>query len=588
MGRMKTLSGWWAVAIVLAIGFAHTAGAIYLDEDQNINLRSRIYSQASVRVQDSRTDTVPSTKAGQVVQHRNFFNPELEAKFTSYTTWMKTSFLSFMAPDDLSMRLAAWGFYDGIYDYGAGQFNTSQKQINATYPDLNPRVGAFYLEGEHVNTSQRGGTLATIFPGAEVQNPRDIYTTQRRINELYVNYSKGPVFVRIGKQAISWGESDTIALLDQNNPFDITQAAPGLFEDLDESRIPLWTVRTSLTLFDTLGPLSSGFVEAYWVPGEIDNNTGTLPLLTASPYSPRGQDPQSLVRQVAGPFLRAQFVLIDHIPRKSFTSSRYGFRVQTVVNRFFTVSGWFYTAFPSQPPPLSHGLTRVAGSDTQLFTTETVHDLITPVFGLANTFFLEPLDSIVRMEAEYFNREPSFIPQINLGVNAASAQNPLLVLQNCTGETCRVARASYLRWELGLDRFFFLRALNPTNSFTWVTALVGSWNMDENSIKDYRFAGQRKPGATGNSPDDFVQQKKVEAFVQTHLQTDYVHGRLSPGITLIGYARGTYAVNPTIQYRWTDWLLFNLNFIYIGGEYQSLGFFRDRGQISARMTYQLN
>jgi hypothetical protein len=537
---------------------------------------------------------VPSTKAGQLIQHRNFFNPELEAKFTSYTSWMKGSFLSFMAPDDFSGRLAAWGFYDGIYDYGTGQFNTSQKQINASYPNVNARTGAFYLEGEHVNTSTKGGTLATIYPGAQVQNPRDIYTTQRRINELYLNYSKGPVFVRIGKQAISWGESDTIALLDQNNPFDITQAAPGLFEDLDESRIPLWTLRTSLTVFDTLGPLSSGFVEAYWVPGQLDNNTGILPLLTASPYSPRGQDPQALVRQVAGPFLKAQFVLIDHIPRKTFSSSRYGFRAQTVVNRFFTVSGWFYTAFPSQPPALSHGLTRVAGADSQLFTTETVHDRITPVFGLANTFFFEPLDSIVRMEAEYFNREPSFIPETNLGVNAASAKNPLLVITGCTPSAvtgkskCSLARASYLRWELGADRFFFLRALNPTNSFVWVTALVGSWNMDETSQKDFRFSGQRKPGATGNNPDDFVQQKKVEVFGQTHLQTDYVHGRLSPAITLIAYARGTYAVNPTVQYRWTDSLLFNLNFIYIGGEFQSLGFFRDRGQISARVTYQLN
>jgi hypothetical protein len=67
-----------------------------------------------------------------------------------------------------------------------------------------------------------------------------------------------------------------------------------------------------------------------------------------------------------------------------------------------------------------------------------------------------------------------------------------------------------------------------------------------------------------------------------------VHGRLSPGITLIGYARGTYAVNPTVQYRWTDSLLFSLNFIYIGGEYQSLGFYRDRGQVALRATYQLN
>jgi hypothetical protein len=584
---MKTQSGWcWVLTTVLALGLTRTAAAIYLDEDQTINLRARAYSQASIRIQNSQTDTVPSTKAGQLVQNRFFFNPELEAKLTQYTKWMKGSFLDVLAPDDFSGRLAAWGFYDGIYDYGSRQFNTSQKRINAFYPNLNVRAGAFYLEGPTINANAR--TLDTIYPGSQAQNPRDIYADQRRINEAYLNYSKGPVFVRIGKQAISWGESDTIALLDQNNPFDITTAAPGLFLDLDEARIPLWTLRTSVTLFDTLGPLSSAFVEGYWVPGDLDVNTGNLPLLTASPYSPRGQDPQELVRKVAGPFLKAQFVLIDHVPQKQFNSSRYGFRVQTVVNRTYTVSAWFYTAFPSQPPALSHGLTRVTGSDAQVFTTETVHDRLTPVFGLANTFFLEPVDGIVRMEVEYFNREPAFVPEINLGINKDTVKNPLRVLTNCSGGKCTLARADFIRWELGFDRFFFLRALNPTNSFVWVSAIVGQWNLDETSQKDFRFSGQMKPGATGTNPDDFVQLKAVDAFAQTHLQTDYMHGRLTPALTVIGYTRGTYAVNPTIQYRWTDWLLFNLNFIYIGGEYQSLGFFRDRGQISARMTYQLN
>jgi hypothetical protein len=238
--------------------------------------------------------------------------------------------------------------------------------------------------------------------------------------------------------------------------------------------------------------------------------------------------------------------------------------------------------------PLAHGLTKTTDTNTNLFTTETVHDILTPVFGLGNSFFFEPIDSIVRMELEYFNREPSFIPEINLGVNKSTISNPLGVLTNCNNEKCRVARASYLRWELGFDRFMFIRPLNPTNSFTWVTAVVGSWNMDETSQKDFRFAGQTKPGATGNSPDDFVQQKKVEAFVQTHLTSDYMHGRLSPGITIIQNVRGTYVIQPDLIYRWTDWLLFDLNYITIGGDYEGIGFFRDRDQLWLRATYQIN
>ena len=170
---------------------AAPAAAIYLDDDQNISLRTRIYSQAAIRLNDSQGDTTPTTKRGQLVQHRNFFNPEFEAKLTSYTTWMKDSWLSFLAPDDFSARLAAWGFYDGIYDYGSSQFHDTAAKINAAYPDVTKQTGAFIFEGPTFNP--KGKTLDTIFPGVEVQNPHDIYASQRRVNELYLNYTKGPV-----------------------------------------------------------------------------------------------------------------------------------------------------------------------------------------------------------------------------------------------------------------------------------------------------------------------------------------------------------------------------------------------------------
>ena len=122
-----------------------------------------------------------------------------------------------------------------------------------------------------------------------------------------------------------------------------------------------------------------------------------------------------------------------------------------------------------------------------LYNVETVHDIeITPVFGVGNTFFFEPLDGIVRMEAEYFNREPGFIPNTNLGVNAQIGET-----QRRAGSTHQLHPRSQdrqeqvvrgagflLRWELGSDRFFFFRPLNPTNSFTWVTGwswVPGTW-----------------------------------------------------------------------------------------------------------------
>jgi len=576
----------WFSRLLLAMWmFSSPAFALYIDEGQNFQLRLRTYSRFSVRTEDSEIGaSSPRTKMGQMVEHRNFYNPEFEGKLTPYLP----SWLGIFKPDDLSFRAAAWGFYDGIYDYGPRQFRTAKQRANAGWPQP-LRRGAFYLEGPEFLAAATGPLpTAAYFPGVEVQNPRDIFGTRRRINELYLNISKGPFFLRIGRQAISWGESDTIALLDQNNPFDLTLAVPGLFQEVDEARIPLWTVRASYNLFENIGPFSSGFVEAYWVPGDLDVNTGILPPLAVSPYSPPGQDPQQLLRDQLGGLYEAlpvQFVLMDVIPKKRFESSRYGFRGQTVVGRFFTVSVWYYKTYPNAPVPLGQGLKRTT-EGPQLFVTQTIHNRLVDVYGIGNTFFFEPIDSIIRMQLTYFRDEPGFIPEKNLGITRGI--DPIGLLRACNNQACRVPTADFLRWELGVDRFFFFRPLNPANSFTWVNAFVGSWNLDETSRQDFRFNGQQKPGAAGLSPDDFVQLKKVEMFAQTHLQTDYMHGRLTPGLTVIANVRGTYAVNPTITYRMFDWLLFDLAYFHIGGEFQQIGFFRDRDQVSARITYQLN
>ncbi len=576
-------SQWVLLGALLVASMTRQAGAVYLDEGQNISLRARVYSQASIRVEDSKTDTIPTTKAGQLVSNRNFYNPELEAKLLPMLgTWLSPY------ADDLSFRAAAWGFYDGVYDYGSGQFHDQARQVNATFGDFsNPRQQhqAWYLEGPTIDTKAK--TFDQVFPGYEVQNPRDIYGHRQRINELYLNYAKGPFFLRLGRQAISWGEADTIALLDQNNPFDVTLGAPGIFQDLDEARIPLWTARTSLNLFDNLGPLSSGFVEAYLVPGDIDTETGILPILTASPYTVRGNDPNQnpvLVDACKNTGLCPQFVLFDHRPPKNFEKSRWGVRFQTVVNGAYTVQAWYYTHFPNAPVPLKNTPTIVGtgARRTNLFIISTEHRL-THVAGAATSFFVEPLDSILRAEVEYFFNEPGFVPERSLLI--PSQREPNL---NPLGGPGDLQHADIVRWETGLDRFFFIHPLNPSNSFLGVIAFVGMVNLDETPQRDFRMNGQQKPGTTGQNADDFVQQKQVEGFAEVHTQTDYMHGRLTPQLTVIANIRGTYAVQPQVTYRFYDWLLFDLNWAHIGGEYQSLGFFKDRDQISARMTLQLN
>jgi hypothetical protein len=102
-----------------------TAHAFFLDDQRRFDVRMRAYSQWSVMSQRSErkgcpdpATCPPSYDAGDLNQIRNFYNPEFDAKFTDFTSWMgETKGFGWMAPEDLRFRFAWWGFYDyGVYD----------------------------------------------------------------------------------------------------------------------------------------------------------------------------------------------------------------------------------------------------------------------------------------------------------------------------------------------------------------------------------------------------------------------------------------------------------------------------------------
>ena len=71
--------------------------------------------------------------------------------------------------------------------------------------------------------------------------------------------------IRLGRQFISWGETDGLRLLDVINSADLTFApalAPNLF-DTDETRIPSWGVR----VLYTVAPVTNSILEFFALPG---------------------------------------------------------------------------------------------------------------------------------------------------------------------------------------------------------------------------------------------------------------------------------------------------------------------------------
>jgi uncharacterized protein DUF1302 len=654
---MRTWAGWLALGLVLWAG--SPSQAYFLDKGRNFDVRLRAYAQLGIMTESSDREGCPGDggkpgnpgicppkySAGDLAQERNFYNPEFDAKLTDYTNWVgDVPGLSFFKPDEFKFRFAWWGFYDGIYDYVGGPWNEHRQQLKARFSESDdPRNESFVFNDQN-------------------KNPRHIYASRNRINEMYLDYTKGRVFVRAGRQAISWGEADTIALLDVQNPFDLTLGAPGFFQDVDEARIPLWTLRSTVKLIDNWKWLSSFFADAYVVPGVIDTTVPIDPITGGvSPFGPDVPDPQLIaggqtIPRAGKSAVPVHVVSVSRLPENNWGNTRWGARLTGVLFRDYTVQGWFFRTFNQAPAPVLtspgaaqqviDGTLKTTQIDDRGFRTPICNDVnpatglgktpsgrscsraaapavtvlerrLESVVGVASTWYSQFLNGIVRTEAEYFIDEPAFIPLVNLN---ARAQLPTALQGDGVAPIHNsLAKADYVRWVLGYDRFFFFRPLNPSNSFVLSMAYNSSFNLSEKGGKDYRNP-QAKPGKSqvetgeipgltiangrpfcqGKSsknvafciktvPRNFVDAYQYEGFLQTALQTDYLHGKLSPRVVVITDVSGIFAFSASATYRITDSFLFSGTYLAIAGSRKaSIGTFRAHDMMQLRLTYQLN
>ena len=117
---------------VAVLGTGSVAQAYFLDSTRNFDVRLRAYSQIAVATESSR-ESPPSFGAGDFFSHRNFYNPEFDAKLTDYVQWTRgVQGLSLLTPEDFKFHFAWWGFYDGMFDYLAPQWRDALRAVPRT------------------------------------------------------------------------------------------------------------------------------------------------------------------------------------------------------------------------------------------------------------------------------------------------------------------------------------------------------------------------------------------------------------------------------------------------------------------------
>jgi hypothetical protein len=501
---------------VVVVASIPVAEAFYVDpKKKTFEVIGKVQSRATLRLQDSEGFTQPiDVYVGNLVQWRNLALIEVSHDLRRLTGDLDILYPLKALDIDAKYRLVGRFMYEGVYDVGPQAFQDVK-------------------DNDEENITN--------------------FSQQYDLWECYLDLARGPLFFRVGRQNLAWGETDSFRLLDSINPLDNTFGGP--FEDLDDRRIPLWMLRGSYN-FGRVGPVATLTLEGFWVPGNWDTRVAPL-APTGTPYAaPEPKTP-----------LAKRFVT----PGKTMSNSRWGARVMGLIANNFNFTIAHYKTFLDNPA------LRLAVGDSPLdASAEIVYDDV-QITGGSLSFWEEHTDTIVRTEVAWFWDEPVFIPEINTPLIPLPIQIPGLPGLPANGT---IPKKDTFRWVIGLDKNIWIRPLNPVKTFFISCQYFGTW------VQDYDDR-MRQPVPLYPDTDRYPLVKEVENLFTVAITTEYLHGDLVP--TLAGFydVRGSWLISPMVNYIFEPFR-FMIQYSAVGGNFTGIGLFRDRDQISFIFSYLLN
>jgi len=518
--------------VLVCLGLVARSEAFYIDDAKTLQFVAKVQARASIRLNNAEGYTYPNVRTGDLVQQRNLIVLEVEHDLSELKRSVGLLYPLKALKIEAKYRLVARFMYEGVYDYGPQIFQ-----------DVKDR------DKENI----------------------DSFGHQYDLWEFYFDLSRGPWFLRIGKQNLAWGETDTFRLLDSINPLDNTFG--GSFEDLDDRRIPLWMLRGNYDL-GRVGPISSLMVEGFWVPGNWDARV--------SPISPAGT-PYAAPIPIETLSLSRPFY-----PEKTMSNSRWGVRLQGLVGTSLNLTVAHYKTFPDTPATRTVVLRDIP---ILLSLDDVIGEVTFPsiqITGGSLSYWEPYTDAIIRAEVAYFWDEPVFIPEENLATLYGPGIPLPPPLQDLIGiseipvnpQSGSIPKKDFLRYMIGMDRNVWIRPLNRKSTFTVSLQYFGSWVQD---YDDRLVQGLPLYPSTSDYPKLYELEQMFTALVST----TYLSGRLNPTLVLGYDVRGAWLAVAAINYIWEPFR-FGIQYAGIEGNFTNFGLFRDRDQVSFLVTYLLN
>ncbi|MEW6602675.1 MAG: DUF1302 family protein, partial [Nitrospirota bacterium] len=175
------------------------------------------------------------------------------------------------------------------------------------------------------------------------------------VKELHLTWSSGNFLFRIGKQIISWGETDAIRVMDQINPLDERRGIADV--EFESTIIPIWLVRA-----DYSPPIESAWLQDLNIQFWFNPNADFIP---GQPLLP-GND----VAGIWGPYMRLDptdpSLLLGSLDLRteepdawSSEGHEYGLRLQGLIKDALVSLNGFYgreNNFVLEPLPVDPGI----------------------------------------------------------------------------------------------------------------------------------------------------------------------------------------------------------------------------------------
>ena len=513
--------------------------------------------------------------------------------------------------------------------HGSRYFNTSNRFIMNRFvvqPEFNVDLSekfklflSWRFVAEPRYSAETKSREASVQPaGAGGPLPVDFYSEYKGVPWEAVAdiFPNDRLHVRIGRQFISWGETDGARLLDVINPQDLTfapPAAPNLF-NLDETRVPQWGMR----MLYTVRPVSNTIFEFFANPGfeakkdRVDNFAPTNDIgdgtadgdLRYGRWSSHPEDRTSVAAMFANPV--GPVPVVVPVATREYPSAGDNWKIGTRIKHNFGALSvgvgyiWGYNPQasdmvfktgptgcipPGVPPsckiPSVPAFTpttvrlKLVNDRTNLFAAHFNYP-VGDVFGI-------PIKSAMRGEFAFYPNKPyniSEFPAKDCTTNTVFLPpNPRA---RRAGPSCdhpdNLVEKNTIRYAIGFDRSTFIPFLqdDPWRAFRMTFQIFQTIILDhEEGMRSFGHAQKIN---------------QVSTLLTFRVNTGYLGDTILPDI-FIGYdVAGYYIVNPAISYQppWNEKIKMTLTSAIYGGrnKYKSLGFFSEKDSVFLQLRYQ--